>query len=153
MSGDWKQLVSLNYPALLELNLPDSQGTKYLAVTEIKNDTGVFGSSDPMEMPLATVAALWNRKAIVFWKDFEKLPKKFDKGFEGKEAVWLQKNLRLLGYFQGREAPLYGQKTAEAVIKFQRKNNIKDDGRFNTESKIMLYGLLSIYATPKLVAP
>ncbi len=86
-------------------------------------------------------------------KDFEKLPKKFDKGFEGKEAVWLQKNLRLLGYFQGREAPLYGQKTAEAVIKFQRKNNIKDDGRFNTESKIMLYGLLSIYATPKLVAP
>lgn len=153
MSGDFKHLVSLNYPALLELNLPDAQGTKYLALTEIKSDTGVFGSSDQMELPLATVSALWNRKAIVFWKDFEKLPKKFEKGFDGKEAIWLQKNLRLLGFFQGREAPLYGQKTVDAVIKFQRQNNIKDDGRFNTESKIKLYGLLSIYATPKLVAP
>jgi general secretion pathway protein A len=153
MTGDFKHLIALNYPAILELNLPDSQGTKYLALTEIKNDTGIFGSSDTMELPLSTVSALWNHKAIVFWKDFEKLPKKFEKGFEGKESVWLQKNLRLLGYFQGREAPLYGQKTVDAVSKFQRKNSIKDDGRFDTESKIMLYGLLSIYATPKLVAP
>ena len=153
MSGDFKQLTALNYPAILELTLPNSQGTKYLSLTGIENNAGVFGSSDQMEMPLAAIDSLWNHKAIIFWRDFEKLPQKFDKGFQGKESVWLQKNLRLLGFFQGREAPLYGQKTMEAVLKFQRQYNIKDDGTFNTESKILLYNLLSIYITPKLVAP
>lgn len=153
MSGDFKQLATLNYPAVLELTLPNSQGTKYLSLTGIQNDSGIFGSSDQMEMPLATIDSLWNHKAIIFWRDFEKLPQKFDKGFQGKEAVWLQKNLRLLGFFQGREAPLYGQKTVEAVLKFQRQYNIKDDGRFGAESKILLYNLLSIYTTPKLIAP
>ncbi|MBT7271891.1 MAG: peptidoglycan-binding protein, partial [Nitrospina sp.] len=62
-----------------------------------------------------------------------------------------QKNLRLLGFFKGRESPSYGPNTELSVAKFQRKHRIKDDGQFGTESKIMLYNLSSIYQTPKLV--
>ena len=104
-------------------------------------------------MPFSTIDSMWTRKAIVLWKDFEYLPEKLEDGFTGKEAVWLQKNLRLLGFFQGREAPKYGGKTVSAVVKFQRQNGIRDDGRFQTDSKMMLYGLLDIYPTPKLVQP
>ena len=67
--------------------------------------------------------------------------------------IWLKKNLRLLGFFMGREASHYGEKTEKAVRKFQRKNNIKDDGKFHTESKMLLYNLLDIYPTPKLIEP
>lgn len=151
MNGTMKRLQSLNYPALLEIALPNAQGTKYLSLSSIKGDIGVFGSVDKIEMPLSIINSLWTRKAIVFWKDFENLPDSFDLGFEGKEAVWLQKNLRLLGYFQGREAPLYGPKTISAVRKFQRNNNIKDDGKFQTDSKMLVYNLLQIYSTPELV--
>jgi len=151
MNGTMKRLQSLNYPALLEIALPNAQGTKYLSLSSIKGDVGVFGSVDKIEMPLSIINSLWTRKAIVFWKDFENLPESFDLGFEGKEAVWLQKNLRLLGYFQGREAPLYGPKTIRAVRKFQRNNNIKDDGKFQTDSKMLVYNLLQIYSTPELV--
>ena len=151
MNGTMKRLQSLNYPALLEIALPNAQGTKYLSLSSIKGDIGVFGSVDKIEMPLSIINSLWTRKAIVFWKDFENLPESFDLGFEGKEAVWLQKNLRLLGYFQGREAPLYGPKTINAVRKFQRNNNIKDDGKFQTDSKMLVYNLLQIYSTPELV--
>ena len=137
----------------MEISLPNAQGTKYLALISVTGDQAIFGSVDKIEMPLNTLDTLWTRKAIVLWRDYENLPEKFNKGFRGKEAIWLQKNLRLLGFFKGREAPLYGPKTVRAVLKFQRKNNIKDDGNFDIESRMMLYNLLSIYPTPKLVEP
>ena len=112
----------------------------------------MFGSVDKIEMPLSIIDSLWTRKAIILWKDFEKLPESIRVGYKGKEAIWLQKNLRLLGYFEGREALLYGPKTVKAVKSLQRNNSIKDDGVFNAESKLLLYNLLQIYSTPKLVS-
>ncbi len=152
VNGTLARLKKLNYPAFLEIALPNAQGTKYLALISIQGDTAVFGSVDKIEMPLSIIDSLWTRKAIILWKDFENLPESLGIGYRGKEAVWLQKNLRLLGYFQGREAPLYGPKTVQAMMKLQRNNSIKDDGIFNTDSKLLLYNLLQIYATPKLVS-
>ena len=152
LNGTLDRLKSLNYPAFLEIALPNAQGTKYLALVSIQGDTGVFGSVDKIEMPLSIIDSLWTRKAINIWKDFESLPETLKVGFKGKEAIWLQKNLRLLGYFQGREALLYGPKTIRAVKKLQRNNSIKDDGIFNTDSKLLLYNLLQIYSTPKLIS-
>ena len=152
VNGTLERLKNLNYPAFLEIALPNAQGTKYLALVSIRGDTGVFGSVDKIEMPLAIIDSLWTRKAIILWKDFENLPESLRAGFQGKEAIWLQKNLRLLGYFQGREALLYGPKTIRAVKELQRNYSIKDDGVFNTDSKLLLYNLLQIYPTPKLVS-
>jgi len=152
VNGTLERLKSLNYPAFLEIALPNAQGTKYLALVSIQGDTGIFGSVDKIEMPLSIIDSLWTRKAIILWRDFENLPESLRAGFQGKEAIWLQKNLRLLGYFQGREALLYGPKTIQAVMSLQRNNNIKDDGVFNTDSKLLLYNLLQIYSTPKLVS-
>ena len=151
INGTMKRLQTLNYPALLEIALPNAQGTKYLALSSIEGEVGVFGSVDKIEMPLSMINSLWTRKAIILWKDFENLPKLLEFGFKGKEAIWLQKNLRLLGYFQGREAPLYGPKTIQAVRELQRNNDIKDDGKFQTDSKMLVYNLLQIYQTPDLV--
>jgi len=154
LNGNFKRLTTLNYPAILEVALPNSQGTKYLALTSVKGDRGVFGSVDKIEMPLETINPLWTRKAIIIWKNFEFLPAgKLVHGYEGKEVVWLQKNLRLLGFFIGREVPRYGGQTEKAVRRFQRKNNIRDDGKFSTESIMLLYNLLDIYPTPKLMEP
>ncbi len=152
VNGTLERLKSLNYPAFLEIALPNAQGTKYLALVSIRGDTGMFGSVDKIEMPLSIIDSLWTRKAIILWKDFENLPESLRAGFRGKEAIWLQKNLRLLGYFHGREALLYGPKTVQAMMKLQRSNSIKDDGVFNTDSKLLLYNLLQIYPTPKLVS-
>jgi general secretion pathway protein A len=150
-SGNFSRLATLNYPVILEMNLPNAQGTKYLALVSAKNNFGTFGSVDKIEMPFSAIESLWNNKAIIFWKDFESLPSSFGKGFKGKESIWLQKNLRLLGFFKGREASNYGPKTINAVKRFQRKYGIKDEGSFDTESRLALYNLLKIYNTPRLV--
>ena len=153
LNANFDKLSTFNYPAILEITLPNAQGTKYLSLISIRGDRGIFGSIDRIEMPLKIIDLMWTHKAIILWKDFENLPENFEAGFKGKQAIWLQKNLRLLGFFQGREAPSYGPNTQFSVAKFQRKHHIKDDGQFDTESKIMLYGLSSIYQTPKLVNP
>lgn len=153
MNASFKRLAAFNYPAILEIALPNAQGTKYLSLISIDGDRGVFGSADKIEMPLSVLESLWTRKAILLWKDFEHLPQDFEQGFRGKESIWLQKNLRLLGHFKGREAEVFGPKTVEGVLNFQRNSDIRDDGKFGVESKMMIYNLLSIYQTPKLVAP
>jgi hypothetical protein len=151
LNATFKKLAVLNYPAILEIALPNSQGTKYISLVSIKGENGIFGSVDRIEMPLNVIDIMWTHKAIILWKDFESLPKRFGTGFKGKSAIWLQKNLRLLGFFKGREAPSYGPNTELSVAKFQRKHHIKDNGQFGTESKMMLYSLSSIYQTPKLI--
>jgi general secretion pathway protein A len=153
LNANFDKLAIFNYPAILEIALPNTQGTKYLSLVSINGEDGIFGSVDQIEMPLKVIDLMWTHKAIILWKDFESLPKPFGTGFEGKQAIWLQKNLRLLGFFKGREAPSYGPNTQLSVAKFQRKHHIKDDGQFGTESKIMLYGLSNIYQTPKLLNP
>ncbi len=153
LNANFDKLAIFNYPAILEIALPNTQGTKYLSLVSINGEDGIFGSVDQIEMPLKVIDLMWTHKAIVLWKDFESLPKPFGTGFEGKQAIWLQKNLRLLGFFKGREAPSYGPNTQLSVAKFQRKHHIKDDGQFGTESKIMLYSLSNIYQTPKLLNP
>ena len=153
LNANFDKLAIFNYPAILEIALPNTQGTKYLSLVSINGEDGIFGSVDQIEMPLKVIDLMWTHKAIILWKDFESLPKPFGTGFEGKQAIWLQKNLRLLGFFKGREATSYGPNTQLSVAKFQRKHHIKDDGQFGTESKIMLYGLSNIYQTPKLLNP
>ena len=153
LNANFDKLAVFNYPAILEIALPNAQGTKYLSLVSINGEDGIFGSVDRIEMPLKVIDLMWTHKAIILWKDFEGLPERFGTGFEGKQAIWLQKNLRLLGFFKGREAPSYGPNTQLSVAKFQRKHHIKDDGQFGTESKIMLYGLSNIYQTPKLLNP
>jgi len=153
LNANFDKLAVFNYPAILEISLPNTQGTKYLSLVSINGEDGIFGSVDRIEMPLKVIDLMWTHKAIILWKDFESLPERFGTGFDGKQAIWLQKNLRLLGFFKGREAPSYGPNTQLSVAKFQRKHLIKDDGQFGTESKIMLYGLSNIYQTPKLLNP
>ena len=153
LNANFDKLAVFNYPAILEIALPNAQGTKYLSLVSINGKDGIFGSVDRIEMPLKVIDLMWTHKAIILWKDFESLPERFGTGFDGKQAIWLQKNLRLLGFFKGREAPSYGPNTQLSVAKFQRKHHIKDDGQFGTESKIMLYGLSNIYQTPKLLNP
>jgi len=148
--SDMRHLKQLNQPAILEITLPDFQGSRYIALTAIKNDTAILGSMDRVEMPLLALEKLWNRKAIILWKNFEKLPDRFQKGYRGKEVMWLQNNLRSIGFFQGKQAMAYGPKTERAVKSFQRQYGISTSGSFTDESKIMLYNLLNNYPTPRL---
>lgn len=149
-SGNLNRLTTLNYPALVELNLPDGKGTRYLALVALKGNVGVFRSNETFEIPLSLFESLWTHKAWVPWKNFEALPGDMKAGYKGEPAQWLQQQLNLLGYYNEPPDPRYGRRTADAVAKFQRYYNLKDHGRLDTETKMILYNRLPTYSAPKL---
>ena len=149
-NGNLNRLTTLNYPALVELRLPEGKGSRYLALVGLKGDVGVFRSNETFEIPLALFDSLWTHKAIVLWKNFESLPGNMKIGYKGEPAVWLQRQLNRLGYYNALPAPRYGGHTADAVAKFQRYYNLKDHGRLDTETKMILYNRLPSYRAPQL---
>jgi general secretion pathway protein A len=149
-NGNLNRLTTLNYPALVELNLPDGKGARYLALVALKGNVGVFRSNETFEIPLPLFETLWTHKAWVPWKNFEELPGDMKTGYQGESAQWLQQQLNLLGYYHEPPDPRYGQRTADAVAKFQRYYNLKDHGRLDTETKMILYNRLPAYSAPKL---
>lgn len=149
-NGNLNRLTTLNYPALVEIRLPDGMGSRYLALVGLKGDVGVFRSNETFEIPLALFDSVWTHKAIVLWKNFESLPGNMKIGYKGKPAVWLQRQLNRLGYYSDLPAPRYGGHTADAVAKFQRYYNLKDHGRLDTETKMILYNRLPAYHAPQL---
>ena len=149
-NGNLNRLTTLNYPALVELNLPEGKGARYLALVALKGNVGVFRSNETFEIPLSLFESLWTHKAWIPWKNFRELPADMQAGYTGEPAEWLQKQLNLLGYYSASPDPRYGQRTADAVAKFQRYYNLKDHGRLDTETQMILYNRLPNYSAPKL---
>ena len=149
-NSNLNRLTTLNYPALVEVNLPDGKGARYLALVGLKGNVGVFQSNETFEMPLSLFESLWTHKAWVPWKNYETLPGNMKSGYKGESAEWLQKKLILLGYSNDIPDNRYGRRTADAVAKFQRYYNLKDHGRLDTETQMILYNRLPSYDSPKL---
>ena len=61
LNANFDKLSTFNYPAILEVVLPDAQGTKYLSLVSIDGDRGVFGSVDRIEMPLELIESMWTQ--------------------------------------------------------------------------------------------
>lgn len=55
-------------------------------------------------------------------------------GSTGNEVVKIQKTLNSLGYNSGAEDGIYGKITKEAVIEYQKDNNLNPDGICGTET-------------------
>jgi general secretion pathway protein A len=149
-SSNLNRLTTLNYPAMVELNLPDGKGARYLALVALKGNVGVFRSNETFEIPLSLFESLWTHKVWVPWKNFEELPGDMKAGYKGESAQWLQQQLNLLGYYNEQPDVRYGRRTADAVSKFQRYYNLKDHGRLDTETQMILYNRLPSYSAPKL---
>ncbi|NIQ00216.1 MAG: AAA family ATPase [Nitrospinaceae bacterium] len=148
--GNLDRLTTLNYPALVEIRLPGKRAKRYLSLVRINGENGVFQTDQLVEMPLALFESVWTHKAWIVWKNFEQLPGNMRAGFEGPESQWLQQQLSVLGFYKQKPILRYGDRTADAVAKFQRYYNIKDHGRFDTETQMILYNRLPAYPVPRL---
>lgn len=63
------------------------------------------------------------------------------RGSSGAEVVYLQEDLRNLGYYSGPVTGYYGQLTQEAVMKLQRDRGLRADGVAGPQTQRMLIAL------------
>lgn len=67
-------------------------------------------------------------------------PAKTQKGDSGSNVVKLQQALECLGYYNGPIDGSFGESTEEAVKRFQRKRNMKEDGVAGSSTIRVLFG-------------
>ncbi len=150
--GNLTVLKSINYPAIVELKIPGDHSTIYVVLKKFAGDSMVLVSQKEMDIPTGAFAGLWYGRAFILWKDFEELPRSIYPGSSGSMVIWIQKNLKILDFFEGPESGVYDKQTVDAVIRFQKNNNLFADGIVGPQTKRTLYSLLNVYRKPTLVS-
>ena len=149
---DLRQLKLLNYPAVLLFQPQKSQNPSFLLLAEVQNDQFTFMSkAKKFEITREVIEEMWTGKAYIFWKNFENFEREIRKGHQGFDVIWLSKKLKELGFYDSKATKVFDSKLKNAVVQFQKENQLRIDGVVGKETKIILYNKLGIYKTPQLV--
>lgn len=152
LNANLERLTTLNYPALITLDLGETTGRHRVTYLGRIGNIGLFGAKGLLQIPLALIDPVWDRKAEIVWKNFENLPESLGRNDEGETVLWLQAQLKTLGFFDKPDAPQYGPLTEKAVERFQQAHRLEVTGRLDRETQALLYSQLTTYRTPGLAS-
>jgi general secretion pathway protein A len=154
--GDLDLLVQMNYPAVLELNLPGAGDKRYLALTGVDHEKFLITPSLPGRSSLTKdeLKGLWSGKAYLFWKNFSNVHAATAAlGASGEEVVLLQQLLKDADVYSEKITGIFGRKTFAAVKKFQDENGLEHDGIVGDRTLLMLYQAGERFPVPGLTQP
>ena len=153
LTGNLSMLRLLDLPALLELRLPGTSGSRYVALSRM-TDERVFLSVGGETVPIdaALLDRLWFGEAHVLWRDFEALGRTFGTEARGEPVTRLQKLLTRAGVYTGPATGVFDPSTEAAVVAFQRSRLLVPDCRVGRLTRIVLYAAVDGYERPMLGA-
>jgi len=151
LTGNLSMLRLLDLPALLELRLPGTSGSRYVALSRM-TDERVFLSIGGETVPIdaALLDRLWFGEAHVLWRDFETLGRTFGTEARGEPVARLQRLLTRAGAYTGPTSGEFDPSTEAAVIAFQRSRLLVPDCRVGRLTRIVLYAAVDGYERPML---
>jgi general secretion pathway protein A len=151
-NGSLGLLKRIDYPAILEFNLPGVPGRRYLALTGI--DAGTCYVSPPIAgrtaLSSAELESVWTGYAWLPWKNFDHIPLLGGAGTKGDRVVALQRLLKEAGAYRGAATGLLDRETTAAIREFQSSHGIAPDGMVGTRTLLMLYHAGGKNAMPRL---
>jgi hypothetical protein len=85
----------------------------------------------------------WKNRAIIFWKDLDRIAFTLGPGMKGEEVRRLEERFKSLGYFKGiPEKGVYDGDLRQVVAHFQKEHGLKVDGIVGPQTKMALYHLV-----------
>jgi general secretion pathway protein A len=152
--GNVSMLRLLDLPAILELRLPETNGPRYVTLTELGLDTSVLTiDGTPTRVPAGFIDRHWFGQAYVLWRDFDSLGRTFGREASGPPVARLQDLLRRVGLYDGPANGHFDAATSAAVLEFQRSRFLQVDGRIGRLTRIVLYAAAGGYPRPTISAP
>jgi general secretion pathway protein A len=151
LNGNLSMLRLLDLPALLELRLPGTSGSRYVALSRMTDDRvflSVGGETVPIDAAL--LDRLWFGEAHVLWRDFEALGRTFGTEARGEPVARLQRLLARAGVYTGSASGVFDPSTEAAVVAFQRSRLLVPDCRVGRLTRIVLYAAVDGYERPML---
>jgi general secretion pathway protein A len=147
-----EQLEKLNVPVILELFHTMRNDTCFATLLGLDGRSALlsYGPGDTAPVPIASLERHWNRKAYVFWRDFENLSTPGSD--ESQARSWVESTLRELGYLP--EAGVVSATELRAgLTRFQGTSFLVADGVAGPKTRMALYSLSDRYSMPRLREP
>ena len=151
-SGNLGALLRLDYPAILELNVPGVPGKRFVSLVGKENEHLVV---DPpiagrKSFSFAELEKHWSGQGLLLWKDPLNLLTKMSFGSKGGGIEQLQALLREAGVYSRPSTGVYDGDTVSAVKQFQSSKGIDEDGIVGGQTLMFLYGSIDRFGVPRL---
>jgi general secretion pathway protein A len=151
-SGNLGALLRINYPAALELALPNIPGKRFISLVGMENEQLLV--DPPIEgrrsLPFSELEKHWSGQGFLFWRDPLNLLTNISPGSEGGHIKRLQDLLREAGAYSRPLTGVYDDDTVLAVKKFQSSRGIEEDGIVGVQTLMFLYGSIKRFELPRL---
>jgi len=126
---DFAQLIRLDIPVILEMDKNNLYVSPYAVLTGVTNQELIV--ADPiigkMKIKRGDLDKIWFGNAIAIFIE-NNISSQLSSNMRGKEVGILQQYLKRLGYFQNAITNKFDKYTRETLKKFQKDNNLSDDG-------------------------
>ncbi len=153
-SGNLGALLRLDYPAILELNVPGVPGKRFVSLVARENEHLIV---DPpiagrKSLSFGEIEKHWSGQGLLFWKDPLNLLAKMSFGSKGERIRQLQALLKEAGVHSMPLTGVFDGDTVLAVKQFQSLKGIDEDGIVGGQTLMFLYGSINRFEVPRLSA-
>lgn len=135
--GNLGALLRLNYPAILELSLPEGKGLRYVALIGRKGPLLVIAPH--VTISGSELEKFWSGRSFLPWMNVRNLPLVSKLGDKGESIKSLKLLLEKAGFYQGPATTLFDGQMSEAVKHFQAAQGIDPDGVVGGRTLLLLY--------------
>jgi len=151
-SGNLGALLRIDYPAVLELNIPDIPGKRLISLVRLENDQLLV---DPQiagrrSLSFSELEKYWSGQGYLLWKDPMNLPTRISPGSKGNKIMRLQNLLKEAGAYSRPLTGVYDIDTVLAVKEFQSSRGIEQDGIVGAQTLMLLYRSIERFGVPRL---
>jgi general secretion pathway protein A len=156
-SGNLGALLRIDYPAALELNMPDLSGKRYISLVGIENEQVLVAPTlaSRQSLSFSEIERHWSGRGFLLWKDPLNLlgnGSPILPGVKGAHIKQLQSLLRETGMYSKALTGVFDGETLSAVKAFQLSRGIEEDGIVGGQTLMILYRSVERFKVPKLVA-
>ncbi len=153
-SGNLGTLLRIDYPAILELNVPGVSGKRFVSLVGRGNehvliDPPIAGKTS---VSFVELEKYWSGQSLLFWKDPLNLLDKVSLGSKGDHIKRLQALFREAGINNIPSTGVYDNDTVSAIKQFQSSKGIDEDGIVGSQTLMFLYGSIERFGIPRLSA-
>lgn len=150
--GGWKDLLSINRPAILEFTLADG-AKRWALMTGFRQNQQILHINQDLAFPLADVLSYWSGNYLIPWISPIADVKMIYPGQSSDQVLWLRQQLAV---FDGIDTPVkqprfFDQALTIRVKNFQRQHNLFEDGKAGLQTLFHLDNQSGSTTAPRLI--
>jgi general secretion pathway protein A len=149
--GNAEGIIEMGYPLILHIKPSENDTEIYVPLTGVSNTEFVIptGLGGKQRLTRKDLESVWHGKAIILWKNYDKIPPFLPNGDRTPATIALQKLLGSAG-IAVEKSGVFDQKTVDALKSFQSLKGLEVTGRPGPKTLLYLYQSAAGYFRPVL---